>query len=325
MLTGIKNFFAAFVPDSFLSGARALWREAVGTKPRRLYWVFLGLAFFFVWHGFAEGKDAFNRSMPIVKGLKISSSQSVSDILNLLMISGRLMAKLGSCLFGSFLLSLLLCNLIDDRIRPDGPSSLSQVELLRQMLSESGISSVYPSDPNVSIQSQSYATEVKLAAAMSKTIKMVSIAGFEYLGRGADSLLFNAIIKHPTADIEIILVDPENGSHVIDQRIMELVERDPTYDKKRIQYEINATIETLKKLRLTHKGKLTLSLIGEHPIFRLLIFEECLFVSTYAAKIHGHESPVFKITPKPNGGGFYSSLDGLFRRMKAESHEASLH
>ena len=194
---------------------------------------------------------------------------------------------------------------------------------LASMLDRSGIKVVYDATQQKQITEQEYASDIREAVASSKCLKLLTIAGYEYLGKGQDSLLYDIILANKSLTLEVVLLDPSLGEKVIKERVSKLKTRDGTYNAIKLKSQIADTKKTLKDFKLIKAKNVKLWLNPNHPVFRLLILDECLFFSTYALG-HGHEAPVYQIAKDNNSGtgsSWYESFVKVFENAKNASIE----
>ena len=201
--------------------------------------------------------------------------------------------------------------------------------LVEQLQDRMGVEHLYPSIKKDLIRSQPYAMPMIAAVGMTKKVRLLSIAGFEYIGRGTDSLLYTVIECHPELNAQVILLNPEAGRTTIDRRVSELKTREQTITAEGIIHNIQMTTDALKTLNATRKGgRVELRQCQWHPIFRLLLCDEVMFFSTYGHAMHGHESPVIQITKRSRDGSssdtHYHSWDCYFESVWEHSRPISL-
>lgn len=125
---------------------------------------------------------------------------------------------------------------------------------------------------------------------------------------------------------ECILLDPDKGSATIKERLSDLKERDETYTEQQLLQHIDSTKGILRHLKTVCAKRIELWKTGNHPVFRMLILDDCLFVSTYT-KGHGHESPVYQITKdskKSDGSSWFESFVKFYENIKICSEKCSL-
>ena len=180
-------------------------------------------------------------------------------------------------------------------VSPDAAQEAQRQAINQLLVVQTGIKSVFPSEVGVAVTNQKYAKEMRDAVESSKHLRLLTIAGFEYIGKGDDSLLYDLIVKNKV-DVEVVLLDHKNGSDVMNTRVNELRKRDG-YTAKKMRQHIEKTTETLNQLR-TDGSKVNLEFTDEHPIFRVLLLDHCLFFSAYLTAAHGHEAPVYQIMRK---------------------------
>jgi len=212
---------------------------------------------------------------------------------------------------------------IISEISPGHTSADERKRFLLEGIQEAGVESVHKYEKDVPTRQQKYADSIRSAAGMTKQIRLLTIAGFEYIGRGPDSLLYDVIKQHPNIDVEVIILDENctEGKLVVADRTSKLHLRDENYDEKSLCEHIQKTSECLKKLRLSGRsGKFEIRHIGTNPIFRMLIFDEEMWVSAYEQNVHGHESKLFRIMRSATASWFMA-FESFYKDAKARSKE----
>lgn len=199
----------------------------------------------------------------------------------------------------------------------DGTTRIrSRVDILARLLQQSGITDIFECYPQWKIGDQPYAADIREAVTESKTIKLLMLAGYEYFGRGHESLLYDIVQKKNNVKLDFILLDIDNAEEVVNQRVEHLRNRDETYTSDQLKQNVRATRELLRSISSPRK-KVEIRLTKMQPVFRLLILDDCLFMSTYAKGVHGHESPVFKVEKAPkNGTSIYDAYLEYFEQVK---------
>lgn len=232
---------------------------------------------------------------------------------------------------------VLLCFYIEFRVEtlvgPPEEKKKDLLELLELLDCKSGIKKIYPGKKGASARSQLYAQEVIKSLEASESIKMICIAGYEYIGKGiGSSLLLNALNQHQLVNIEVITINPDS-MEIISDRIKQIKRSYPDYTPTKMKNEITATTNTLKGVVVNREnvndGDVSLFYTKNHPIFRLLIFDTCLFLGTYEINHHGHESPVYKIekindSDTANNLSLYDSFVKYYDLVKQSSDKVNL-
>ncbi|MBF0233932.1 MAG: hypothetical protein HQK65_12965 [Desulfamplus sp.] len=220
-----------------------------------------------------------------------------------------------------------------EAFRDAGSQELKEFFIL--LKNKTGIKKIYKNMQGIAINQQ-YADDVITEAKRSKNIKILSIAGYEYIGKGNKSLLFSTIAQQAETIVDVIILDPLEGQNIIFERIKALRQRDPNYTVDSMIKEINETknqIYQLKKQKdQDDDGKIGLYYTKNHPIFRLVILDTCLFMSTYPRSYHGHESPTYKILkvaeakshPDEQNISLYETFLMLFEHIKKEAKPDNL-
>lgn len=201
-------------------------------------------------------------------------------------------------------------------------------ELLKTLDELAGIKKIYNCQRQTSALRQQYAADVLQEVARSETLKLLSIAGYENIGKGeGTSLLYETLRKERTLDVEVIILDAEKGSDVINERVSQLRHSNPDYNAEQMKIEISNTVKMIHKLQISrgNDGSVNGYLYNQHPIFRLIICDQCLFLSTYEMNLHGHESPVYRIQRADPLNKDRLSLYGTFLNYYNKIKLASTH
>lgn len=212
-----------------------------------------------------------------------------------------------------------------------GTENKTKLDTLLRLLDErSGIKRIYDGKKFAPVIEQGYSEDVLSEVLSSNTLKILSIAGYENIGKGEKySLLFDAIKQKSDLTTEVILLDPTKGQKTIDERIIQLSTHNPSYKSSDMKREIKKTIEKLKELKNEKKNSsMKIYTYNFHPIFRLIICDNCLFMNTYESDFHGHESPVYKIQKVSNNDSselprlsLYNTFLNYFEKIKKLSSE----
>lgn len=209
-----------------------------------------------------------------------------------------------------------------------GEQNKTQVANLLTLLDErAGIKRIFDGKKKTPALQQSYADDVLAEVSSSKTLKILSIAGYENIGKGEYSLLYELLGKKWNVDIEVILLNPDKGKATIHERISQLKVINPSYKFAEMKAEINKTIDRLNTLKNNrhNDGSVKIYLYDKHPIFRLIICDKCLFMNTYETDLHGHESPVYKIEnilpSDENKLSLYKTFLNYFEKVKDMSEK----
>jgi hypothetical protein len=170
---------------------------------------------------------------------------------------------------------------------------------------------------------QRYAEYVRAAALLSKTVKVLCISGYEYFGRGQDSLLYQAINQRPDIRVEFITLDPNEGKAIIAERVRRLAIRDDTFDEEKILSQIARTTSEISELHRKGGRAVFHWQCKIAPVFRLIILDDCLFVNGYS-NAHGHESPMFQVTKYDDDhmeSYWYDCFDQYYTMVKTQSKQ----
>lgn len=202
--------------------------------------------------------------------------------------------------------------------------------LLKLLEERAGIKKIYEGKTGEPAIHQSYVIDMMNELAHTRSLKILSIAGYESIGKGEGKSLFYDSLRSNNINLEYILLSPTDDV-TIDERINQLKMKDHTYTNKELKDQINKTIERLRTLKLARGDDSIKGYFCKfHPIFRLFIFDRCLFMSTYEVDRHGHESPVYKIDkvndndPAAANLSLYETYSNFFEKIKKNSNPIRL-
>jgi hypothetical protein len=166
-------------------------------------------------------------------------------------------------------------------------------------------------------------TLIRDEAKLSKSIKALTIVGWEYFG-GRNSVLHPMLHDNPTLSVEVVMVDPRKGERVLKERAAKLSAH------KSITFEVlRAHSQEVEKevLALNQNGE-TRAGVYHYPRklpFRLLILDHCMFMSLYCPDCEGHEAAMFKIGRRLEDGNnsvWFDALNEVYENCKSESVSA---
>lgn len=209
----------------------------------------------------------------------------------------------------------------------------AKLEFLIEMLrKKSGIQEIYSPEIGKPLTQQDYVSDVEEAYAKSNRCWLMTIAGYEYIGRKKKSLLWNWLKTNDHVSIKVILLDADKAQPVISKRAEDLRKIDNNYCARQLKEEISQTENLLKELavrRKPHANAATINLFKTslNPVFRLLIFDDTMFVSTYERNCHGHESPLYRIIKPDALDGdqlsLFNSFEALFDNVASQSQHVA--
>jgi len=188
--------------------------------------------------------------------------------------------------------------LLKEYTRRDDDEALrkKQEELIDLLEKKTGISRIFPTREDRVAIHQPYQEEISRALLDSNNFRLLSIAGYEAIGKGgARSLFYDYLRQNPGIDVRVILLSPASEGALTD-RVRQLQIRDSEYTLEKLRYEISETqakVLDLKAIRGQDRTKLYFCRFP--PIFRLIILDDCLFMNTYEEGLHGHASPMYRI------------------------------
>ena len=211
-------------------------------------------------------------------------------------------------------------------VQEKDPSEI--LTLLLIVLARSGIEKIYEGKTDVHAINQVYFKDMMNEAGKTRSLKLLFISGYEDVGKGSTNSIFFDFIRSATIPIEIIMIEP-NNSEVIGERVEQLKKCNPSCT---VEAYSKAVSETFDQLRTLKKNRIDDSLnvyhCKFHSIFKLAIFDDCVFMSTYEVDLHGYEAPTYKIDrvsdPNADRTSLYDTFSDLFGKIKKSSESASL-
>ncbi|MFD0686827.1 helix-turn-helix domain-containing protein [Actinomadura fibrosa] len=167
------------------------------------------------------------------------------------------------------------------------------------------IATVYPSQADV-------AREMRQRAA---TASAVDILAVRVLGLVAlnDSLLRGPLTGRDTpVDVRVLLLDPDAPSAVV--RAEEITESVESFAAG-----TRLSLARLAELYTHPRVRLEVRLYDELPTWRMVAFDDVLFLSAFSAAHEGHRSGGYKLTASEDGvlhAGFRRQYDDMWRRAR---------
>jgi hypothetical protein len=268
-------------------------KEHIFDKPRRLAWVTLGLVLFFITHG----SDAWKIVQVTIKLLRDKkwADWTLGLLIDTVWNVGTPLVWLCACFFGAFAFSHFFHRYLISEIAP-GAGSPDRQRFLLEGMEQAGLFRVYRADLGMPIVTQPYADRIRACLGTASRMRMLTIAGYEYVGKGSESLLWDGIRKRPDLNVEVVLLhaDCDAGKAVIESRVQCLASKDPHFDQDQMVEHIGKTKTLLRKMKASRGNqRFEVKLLAEHPLFRILILDDDMWVSAYESANHGHESKVF--------------------------------
>jgi hypothetical protein len=298
-------------------------------RPRRYLWVFLTFALFCVWGGFRNYLFTATHSSEILGEVTFNQEGAHFSAKALLTSIWALLFSWGTAKFIiSAILSFTICaadssfttKRIKEMLYFTADDNLNTLILV---LSQCGVARAYRTETELQTTKQHYASDIRASAAASKTIRIMSIAGYEYIGAGTDSLLYTLINNDPEINAEFIFLDPIKGGNVLADRVARLKRRSPTLTVEKIKGDMQETMRLLEGLRPGRRGDFSVWQCECQTVFRLIILDDCLFVSAYKSDAHGHESPMFKINKFDQTGkmmtDWFDAFEQIYTLIKSKS------
>ncbi len=190
-----------------------------------------------------------------------------------------------------------------------------------------GIEEVYRSGSTKMVQQLDYAKDVSDAVENSGTVRIASIAGYQFLGAGRKSLLFDVLRNKPNCNVEVVVLDPIERNDIVKERAKALKVISADYTPGKLVQEIDKTKEALEALvesRSTGDGYVKYFKTKLNPAFRIILTDAAVFVSAYQSNCHGHQAPVLKIRKSfpedgPVGMSLYAAFAAHFENLKRDA------
>ncbi|HEX4085431.1 MAG TPA: hypothetical protein VHY22_11005, partial [Chthoniobacteraceae bacterium] len=187
-----------------------------------------------------------------------------------------------------------------------------------------GIEEVFRSGGATSVQRMDYAKDVRDAVENSATVKIASIAGYEFIGSLGKSLLFDTIHNKPALNVEVVVLNATARADIIKERAKALKAVGSDYNAGKLTEEIERTTNAMRGIadsRSAGDGYVKYYKTKLHPAFRIILTDTALFVSAYQSNCHGHQAPVLKIRRTfaengPSGMSLYAAFAAHFENLK---------
>ncbi|NOU35818.1 MAG: hypothetical protein HOO88_03480 [Kiritimatiellaceae bacterium] len=291
---------------------------------KRLLVLLLTLEAYALCRGFGDAIQFFRAEHPnLTFGLPASVSFKLSDISELVFLWKGVACFAVSALFVKLCFSAVQSDIYTtlglDEVRRKKIELDKQTRLLLDLLgSKSGITQIFPAHNDRPVEQQPYAKAIRDQLKNTRTIRMLSMAGYECFGKGPNALIYEELADRPGLAATFLILNPIEDNPIIDKRLVQLRHCDPAYTKVNFIRDINKTITAFSSIVTsdsrvnTNSGALKLGLLTCDPVFRLLIFDNCLFMSTYEEDAHGHHTPMYRIDAPEQEG--HTSLYGSFVR-----------
>lgn len=317
------------LPASLKKRVWSLFSSAIESKPRRYLLVVVFLISFVALGGFTQLTSriaaAWNVLPEVIEEAKVDTSFKTSLPLKALSkMFGHVLPVIWRACVALVLgcaVPSAVCGIVRDEMattEADECTTDRKIELLTGLLEErAGIVKLYAAEPKVSVSKQPYSQPILEALSASKSLKLLSIAGYEYLGKGSESLLYEAICKRPQLEVQVVVLDPEKGLDVIKERVACLQQnRENTLSIVEIQRQIKQMPLMLESIAQANRtGATELRYYTRNPGFRIVILDQCLFFSCYDSNVHGHETPIFQVERREKKPALYQAFDQTFANI----------
>jgi len=186
-----------------------------------------------------------------------------------------------------------------------------------------GIDEVFRSGITSPVNRLDYAKDIRTAVLESKSVRIASIAGYEFIGSMGKSLLYDLLRSNAGVNLEVVLLDPVARKDIVHERVRALRSASVEYADQDIETEISKTtaaIQSLVDSRGGGDGSICLYKTRLHPAFRMVLTDSVIFVSAYQNNCHGHQAPVLKIRRVfdqhgPTGMSLYAAFSAHFNNL----------
>jgi len=163
----------------------------------------------------------------------------------------------------------------------------------------------------IEFQNQTSCTEyIKKEAQKAKKIKILTIRGDNYF-IGNNSLL-QKVIEEGSVIIEALVLSPESG-HITE----ELARKLDKNSAEGIRERMRMSLKYLKDLARLYKN-FTVMCYHEEPIFKILLFDEIMFVSSFALEIPKNDENA-RMYMIQRGNALFAGFEKLFNELSKRS------
>lgn len=147
-----------------------------------------------------------------------------------------------------------------------------------------------------------------------KTIKILTIRGNNYFV-GNKSLLQD-VIKEGTATIEALVLSPESG-HITEELAGKLQKTSQKNSAEDVRMRMRMSLKYLTDLTRLHKN-FNVKCYNEEPIFKILIFDDVMFVSSFAREVPSNDenAEMFIIQ---RGNALFAGFEKVFKELSRRS------
>lgn len=155
--------------------------------------------------------------------------------------------------------------------------------------------------------------ELQAAFRSAKVVKILTIRGEKYfLGRGNRSLFYDIFLEKPTKNlsVEVLVLSPDSA-HITHELARDLRDHSSEYIRRKMQ----DVLDGLKEIASQHKN-LEVRRYNETPIFKLLMFDDIMFITAYMEAKNDDNTKMFQIMRGENlfFSGFEKYFDELWKR-----------
>jgi hypothetical protein len=154
-------------------------------------------------------------------------------------------------------------------------------------------------------------SKIQEAFRRAKKVKILTIRGQQYFS-GARSLLHDICISKKSEDCSIqVLVLAPDAAHITESLALNLGHSSPERTKRRMR----SVLEDLKQLADENRN-LHVRCFNETPNFKMLLFDETMFVSTYIRPKNDPDTQMLRISREQSllFTGFERDFDDLWKR-----------
>jgi transcriptional regulator with XRE-family HTH domain len=151
---------------------------------------------------------------------------------------------------------------------------------------------------------------IRKEARLAKIIKVLTIRGDKYFV-GTKSILRD-ILEEENSTIELLVLSPEAG-HITEELAMKLQHK----SAEEIRQGMRDSLDHLMRLTRRFK-KFQVKCYDEEPIFKILIFDDVIFVSSFAREIPKNDENAEMVMIR-GGNALFPGFEKLFDELSSRS------
>jgi hypothetical protein len=155
--------------------------------------------------------------------------------------------------------------------------------------------------------------ELQAAFRSAKVVKILTIRGQKYfVGMKGKSLFYDILKDRSTKNFNVeILALISESAHITLELAKEQFEHSPGY----MRHKMRGIRDTLKEIA-SQQDNFQVRYYDEEPIFKMLMFDDVMFITAYIGPKNDDNAPMFQITREGNPlfSGFEKYFDELWKR-----------